>query len=240
MMTNRALISQRRIYRAFLMFYPSSFRREFGDLMSQAFCDRLRDRGAPRTWALVGVDLFHSVPRQIMEVSLMSQKWMGVVTALASVTLVLFFGMGVGPPIVLAGAVVAFVGLLAIVTAKRGDRPTEYLYGGAAPKTWTWWTVLAVLLGGTYVVTALGQLINEPKATHVGALAIMMGFAGLIGFGLRLRKQSRISGNWMVIFATVPALLFFWVIVPTVVGLAIIVGAVMEIARATPQAPAAA
>ena len=240
MMTNRALIGQRRIYRAFLLLYPRSFRREFGDLMSQAFCDRLRDKGAPRTWALVGADLFHSVPQQIMEVSLMSQKWMGAVTALAAVALVTLFVIGVGPPIVLVGAVVAFVGLLAIVSAKRGDRPTEYLYGGAAPKTWTWWTILAALLAGAYVVAALGQLISTPKATHVGALAIMMGFAGLIGFGLRLRKQSRISGNWMVIFATVPALTFFWVIVPTVVALAIIVGAVMEIARATPQAPAAA
>jgi len=234
------MISQRRIYRAFLMFYPGSFRREFGDLMSQAFCDRLRDRGAPRTWALVGADLIHSVPQQIMEVSLMSQKWMGAVTALAAVVLVTLFAIGVGPPIVLLGAVVAFVGLLAIVSAKRGDRPTEYLYGGTAPKTWTWWTILAVLLGATYVVTATGQLIDTPKATNVGALAIMIGFAGLIGFGLRLRKQSRISGNWMVIFATAPALMFFWVIVPTVVGVAIIVGAVVEISRATPQAPAAA
>ena len=239
-MTNKALSSQRRVYRALLLLYPRSFRREFGDLMSQAFCDRLRDRGAPRTLALVGADLFRSVPQQIMEVSLMSQKWMGIITALASVTLVMFFAMGVGPPIILAGALVAFVGLMAIVMAKRGDRPTEYLYGGTAPKTWTWWTVLAVLLGATYVVTATGQLINDPKATNVGALAIMIGFAGLIGFGLRLRKQSRISGNWMVIFATAPALLFFWVIIPTVVGLAIIVGAVMEIARATPQAPAPA
>lgn len=239
-MTNKALISQRRVYRALLLFYPRSFRREFGDLMSQAFCDRLRDRGAPRTWALVGVDLFRSVPQQMMEVSLMSQKWMGALTALASMTLVALFAMGVGPPIVLAGAVVALVGLLAIVSAKRGDRPTEYLYAGAAPKTWTWWTVLAALLAGTYVVTAVGQLINEPKASHVGALAILSGFAGLIGFGLRLRQQSRVSGNWMVIFATVPALLFFWVIVPTVVGLAIIIGAVMEIARATPKAPAPA
>lgn len=44
----------------------------------------------------------------------------------------------------------------------------------------------------------------------------------------------------MIVVAAVPALAFFWVIAPAVVGLAIIIGAVTEISRATPQAPAAA
>jgi hypothetical protein len=189
---------------------------------------------------MVGADIWFSVPEQIMEVPHMSQKWMGSLTVLAAMALVTLFAIGIGPPIVLLGAVVGFFGLLAVVSTKRGERPTEYLYGGGVPKAWTWWTVLAVLLAATYVVTATGQLIDTPKATNVGALAIMSGFAGLIAWGLRLRSHSKISGNWMIIFATVPALMFFWVIVPTVVGVAIIVGAVMEIARATPQAPAAA
>lgn len=207
--------------------------------MTQAFCDRLREKGGSRTWVFVGADLVQSVPQQIMEVSLMSQKWMAALTALASVTLVTALGIGVGPPILLAVAAVAFFGLLSVVAAKRSGRPTEYLYGGTAPRTWTWWTVLATLLAGTYVVAATGQLIDDPKATNVGALGIMIGFAALIAVGLRLRTRSKIAGNWLVIFATVPALMFFWIVVPALVGLAIIIGAVIEISRATPQAPLA-
>jgi hypothetical protein len=239
-MTNRSLSNQRRIYRALLLFYPRSFRRDFGDLMSQAFCDRMQDRGARRTWVLVGTDLAHSVPKQIMEVSLMDQKWLAIVTAMASVALVTALGIGLGPPVVLASAAVALIGFIVVVSSTRSDRPTEYLDGGTAPKTWTWWTVLAAFLAGSYVVLAAGQLIETPKGTNLGALGIAIGFAALIGMGLRLRTQSRITGNWMVIFATTPALMFFWIIIPAVLGLAIIVGAAIEIARATPQAPAAA
>jgi ABC-type long-subunit fatty acid transport system fused permease/ATPase subunit len=44
----------------------------------------------------------------------------------------------------------------------------------------------------------------------------------------------------MVIFATASALMLFWVIVPAVVALAITIGAVTEISRATPHTSAAA
>ncbi|MGH2757732.1 MAG: hypothetical protein ACRDI3_08090 [Actinomycetota bacterium] len=239
MISSQYLRTHRLVYRALLMLYPRSFRRDYRDLMTQAFCDRLKESG-PRTWLLVIPDLFRSIPLQIMEVSLMSQKWMGSFTALAAVALVTALVIGAGPPILLLGAAVAFVGLLAVMAAKRSDRPTEYLYGGLAPKTWRWWTVLAALLAVTYVLAAVGQLIEDPKATNVGALGIMIGFAGLIFVGLRLRARSSIAGNWMIVFATAPALMFFWVVVPALVGLAIIIGAVTEISRATPQAPAAA
>ena len=170
----------------------------------------------------------------------MSQKWMAIVTAMASVSLITALGIGVGPPVLLAAGTVAVAGLLLVVSSKRADRPSEYLYGGTAPRAWTWWTVLAVLLAGAYVIAAAGQLIETPKATNLGALGIAFGFATLIGMGLRLRLQSKITGNWMVIFATTPALMFFWMILPPLMALAIIIGAVMEISRATPKAPATA
>lgn len=238
MIGERSLRRHRRIYGTLLAFYPPSFRREFGQLMAQAFCDRLREKGGPRTWRLIVPDLLQSVPQQITEVSFMSQKWMAAITALASVALLTALAIGAGPPLLLAGAaVVVAVGLLAVLSAKRSGRPTEYLYGGSTPRIWTWWTVLAALLATTYVLAAIGQLINDPKPTNVGALAIITGFAGLIVAGLRLRARSRIAGNWMVILATAPALMFWWVIVPALVAIAIISGAVMEISRATPQVP---
>jgi hypothetical protein len=147
-------------------------------------------------------------------------------------------GIGLGSPMVLVALAVTTVGLLVVLSRKASDRPTEYLYyGGGTPKALTWWTLLALLLAAVYVLAAAAQLIDDPKATNVGALGIMVGFSSLILGGLRLRGRSQIWGNWMVIFATVPALMFFWIIVPALVGLAIIAGALIEIIRATPQQP---
>jgi hypothetical protein len=208
--------------------------------MVQIFHDRLKERGAPTTWFLIASDLFRSVPTQIMEASLMSHKWMGAFAFLSAVALIVAMAIGAGPPLLLMVGVLLMVGLLGGLASRRDDRPTEYLYGGTTPKLWTWWTILAAVLGAVYVVMATGQLIADPKGTNVGALGIMMGFAALIALGLRLRSRSKVSGNWMIVFATIPALTFFWIIVPAVVGLAIIAGAVMEISRAAPSTPAAA
>ena len=227
-----------RLYRVFLLLYPPSFRRDYGHLMAQAFSDRIKERGARRTWVLIGRDLWLSIPRQILEVSHMDQRWLGALTALSALLFMVAIGIGLGSPIVLVTITVTTVGLLVVLSRKASDRPTEYLYyGGGTPKALTWWTLLALLLAAVYVLAAVAQLIDDPKATNVGALGIMIGFSALILGGLRLRGRSKIWGNWMVIFATVPALMFFWIIVPALVGLAIIAGALIEIIRATPQQP---
>ena len=230
----------RGVYRIFLLLYPPSFRREYGALMLQAFNDRLREKGAARTWLLVIPDLVGSIPQQILEVSFMSQKWMAALTAVGVTVMLAGFVVGSRLPLFLIGGVFAAVSLLALGATKRSGRPAEYLYGGNAPRRWTWWTVLAALLGATYVTGGVGQLINEPKATNVGALGFAIAFAGMIALGLRLRSRSRVSGNWLVIAATAPALALFWMIVPAVIGLAIIVGALIELAKASPKAPLAA
>lgn len=230
----------RGIYRLLLLLYPRSFRREYGGLMTQAFSDQLKEKGDARTWMFVLADLSFSVPQQILEVSLMSQKWMAALAATGSCLVLAAFVIGTGPPLLLMvglGLVLGLSGFLSLWAAKRNGTSTEFSYGLSDPKAWTWWTVLAALLAVTYVVAAAGQLISDPKGTNVGALAIMTGFAGLIAGGLRLRSQSRIAGNWMIVVATIPALAFFWIVVPAVVGIAIIIGAATEISRATPQAP---
>lgn len=173
----------------------------------------------------------------------MNQMWMAALAAAGTAVFLATMVVGTDPPLSVVGvgigSFVALLALLSLWSAKRSGRPTEFTYGGSRPKTWRWWTVLAALLAATYVVGATGQLISDPKGTNVGALAIAIGFAGLIAGGLRLRSQSRIAGNWMVVVASIPALTFFWVIVPAVLGLAIIIGSVTEIARAKPQAPVA-
>lgn len=235
---------QRGFYRALLFAYPGSFRREYGGLMTQAFSDRLVEKGAMRTWMMIAGDLPPSVSQQILEVSTMNQMWMAALAAAGTAVILATMVVGAGSPISVVGvgigSFVALLALLSLWSAKRAGRSTEFSFGGSRPKTWRWWTVMAALLGATYIVGATGQLISDPKGTNVGALAIALGFAGLIAGGLWLRSRSRVAGNWMVVVASVPALTFFWVIVPAVLGLAIIIGSVTEIARAKPQAPVAA
>ena len=238
---SRAEWFQRGIFRAVLFLYPSSFRREYGADMTQVFFDRIRDRGAVRTWLLVIGDLPLSVPQQILEATMMNQMWMAVVAAAGTAVILATFVLGAGAPVSLIFLGVGlFAGLLSglsLWSARRNGHPAEftYSYGDARPQWWTWWTVLAMLLGVAYVVGAVLQLIADFKGTNIGAVGIALAFAGLIFGGLMLRSRSRIAGNWMVVVATVPALAFFWVIVPAVVAIAIIIGSVGEVAKATPR-----
>ena len=169
------------------------------------------------------------------------ERWLAVFTALAAVALVTFLMIGMGSPLMLVIGIVFVVAIAAFVaTARRGARSTEYvLREGPAPKRWTWWTVLATALAGLYVLAGIGQLIDDPKATNVGALFVIICFAGFIVGGLALRQRQSLAGYWMVIFATVPALMFFWALWPPLIALAIIFGAVIEMTRA-PQTPQAA
>jgi hypothetical protein len=240
---SRSFASQR-FYRVLLFAYPRSFRRDYGELMAQAFGDRLREKGAPRAWGLVVTDLALSLPQQLMEVSLMSQRWMAGVAAAGTALILSTMFIGAGSPItILSLGIGLFAGILAALSfwsAKRNGRPSEFSYGGVTPKLWKWWTVLAVVLGALYVVAATAQLISDPKGTNVGALGIALGFAALIAGGLALRSRSHVSGNWMVAIATVPSLAFFWIVWPAAVGLAIIFGSVAEVTKAAPRTAAPA
>lgn len=208
--------------------------------MAQAFGDRLHERGAVRTWAEVGSDLIRSIPEQIMEVSIMNRNLMPALAAGGAGLVVAAMLFGLGPPMPILFGGIVFLTILIALSVKRTPRSSEFSYGAIAPKAWTWWTVMAVGLGFLYVIPATGQLISNPKATHYGALGAACLFAGVIGVGLFLRSRSRTGGNWMVAFATVPALMFFWAIWPPVVAIAVIIGAVKEISGRSPQAPAAA
>jgi hypothetical protein len=223
-----------------LFLYPGSFRRDYGDLMAQAFGDRLHERGAARTWAGVATDLIRSIPEQIMEVSLMNRNMMPAVAAVGAALIVAAMLIGLGSPMLILFGGLGLLAILLAVSARRTERPSEFSYDAIAPKSWTWWTVLAVALGAVYVIPATAQLIQHPKGTNVGALGAACAFAGLIGLGLFLRSRSRAEGNWVIVFATVPALAFFYFIWPPVVAIAVIIGAVKEISGRSPQAPAAA
>lgn len=240
-MSRRTLGFHRGLYRSLLFLYPPAFRSEYGSLMTQAFSDRLGEKGALRTWMLVIPDLWLSIPEQILEVSLMNQTWVAAAAAVGAALMLASLVVGGGPPITLvglgAGFLLASLASICLFAANRRGRPTEFAYR-AIPKRWTWWTVLSVGLAVTYVVAAAGLLVSDPKATNASALVAAIAFAAVIVGGLALRRRSRVAGNGMIALGAVPTLPFFWMIYPPIVGVAVIVGAVAEVARATYQGPA--
>ena len=217
------------LYRALLHLYPRAFRREYGALMTEAFSERLAERGSRRAWVSIAGDLSLSVPQQTLRETFMSQVWMTKVTVLAASAMVV--ATWVGGSSLLLGVGVGLVGFLGLWSADLGSRHAKSVSSDAGLKLWTWWTVLAGGLAGAYVAAAAAQMFNDPKSTNLGAFALMVGFAALIALGLALRSRSLGIGHWTVIIATVPALVFVWMIVPPLVAIAIICGAALEMAK---------
>lgn len=220
----------RTLYGALLHLYPSAFRREYGGLMVDAFSDRLAERGTRQTWASMARDLSLSVPQQTLRETFMRQRWMAEVTVLIAIAMVAATWVGAGSSL-LFGYGVGFVAFLGLWSADLDSRRDHSVTTDVGPKRWTWWTVLAAAMAAAYVIAAAVQMLGDPKATNIGAFALMVGFAGLIALGLNLRSRSLGIGYWIVIIAMVPALVFVWMVVPPLVAIAVICGAALEMSK---------
>ena len=221
----------RTLYAALLHLYPRTFRREYGGLMTEAFSDRLAERGTRHTWATIARDLSYSVPQQTLRETFMSQRWMAGVTVLLTFAMLAATWVGGGSSLLFAYGL-GFVAFLGLWSADLSSRRVQSTDTDVGPKRWTWWTMLAAAMAGLYVLAAGAQMLNDPKATNVGAFALMMGFAGVVVLGLVLRSRSLGIGPWMVVIAMIPALVFYWLIVPPLVAIAVICGAASERSKA--------
>jgi hypothetical protein len=229
-MSGSARFMHRTLYGALLHLYPSVFRREYGGLMADAFSDRLAERGARQTWASMARDLSCSVPQQTLRETFMRQRWMAEVTVVVAITMAAATWVGAGPSL-LFGCGVGFVAFLGLWSADLDSQRAHSVTIDVGPKRWAWWTVLGAAMAVAYVIAAAAQMLSVPKATNVGAFALMLGFAGVIALGLALRSRSQGVGYWMVIIAMVPALIFVWMVVPPLVAIAVICGAALEISK---------
>ena len=198
--------------------------------MAEAFSERLAERGSRRTWVSIAGDLSLSVPQQTLRETFMRQRWMAEVTVLVAIAMVGATWLGAGSSL-LFGYGVGFVAFLGLWSADLESRRDHSVTTDVGPKRWTWWTVLAGGLAVAYVIAAAGQMLSDPKPTNLGAFVLMVGFAGVIALGLALRSRSHGIGYWMVIIATVPALIFVWMVVPPLVAIAVICGAALEMSK---------
>jgi len=202
------------LYRALVVLYPRSFRKEYGEAMNQLFGDRLRELGA-RAWLETVADLVRTVPHQRMEAVMASPSpgtRVGVLVAFVAAAVAASIGLGGGvvPLLVVIAAVLVIVGKRAVISAPFGERAPLW-----PAVTQAWWAPLGALLGVAMIVLGIGTIF---EAHNLGGRIIGSGLLLLLGctmlLGLMRRPFDRVAGNSMILVATVPAFAFFWIIVP--------------------------
>lgn len=216
----------RTLYRSLLWLYPRSFRSDFAEPMTQLFADRLRDRGW-RAWFEAAPDLVRTVPVQRLEAAMARLSPRGRIASLAvivvaAVLVAVGFGGGAAPLVVLLAAA---AGLLAIVKQRGLVTP----FGERAPLwpavTQAWWAPLAGLLGAAMLVFAVGTVFEAHNwGGRIFGTSLLFALGSCMLLGLMRRPFDRVTGNSMILVATIPAFAFFWVIVPTVFALLVWIG----------------
>ncbi|HUQ62828.1 MAG TPA: hypothetical protein VM121_03640 [Acidimicrobiales bacterium] len=227
------------MYRALLVLYPRSFRRDYSEPMAQLFGDQLGHAGW-RVWLRAVPDLTRTVPTERIE-EIMARLGTGArVAALAFIVVgavAVSVGLGGGAVPILA---IAFVAVL--ITQRRLFASTRH--GEHAPlraaAVQAWWAPLAALLGVAMVVGGIGTIFEAHNwGGRVFGSALLLAFGGGMLFGLMRRPFDRLAGNSMILLATIPALAFFWVIVPAVLAILVWIGVMSSgFSDRSPAAPA--
>jgi len=214
----------RALYRALLSLYPRSFRQSYAEPMAQLFGDRLRDVGA-RAWLRTVPDLVRTVPTERIEATMSSLSPGARVAALAFVVLgacVVVIGTGGGAVPIVAIAVVA-------VLVTQRQMFLSIPHGERAPLrhavVQAWWAPVAGLLGLTTVVAGVGTIFEAHNwGGRVFGSTLLLAFGLAMLFGLMRRPFDRMLGNSLILLATIPAVLIFWLIVPPIAAAVIWTG----------------
>ena len=184
MATERSISRHVRLYRAVLVLYPRTFRRNYREPMVQLFGDCVRTAGA-RVWLRAIPDLLRTVPTQRIEAVMARLRPSARVAALLFIVLgsaVVALGSGVGVGFV---SVIA-VGVVVLVAAQRGLF-TPVFRGERAPLrhalVQAWWAPVAGLLGLAMLFFGVGTIFEAHNwGGRVFGSALLLAF----GFGMLL------------------------------------------------------
>jgi hypothetical protein len=213
-----------RLYRALLMLYPRSFRRDYREPMLQLFGDCVRERGA-KIWLRTIPDLIRTVPVLRLEAVMAGRHTASKVVALVLVVIGAVVASGVGGPAIVAALAIGVVAVLALgrgtlVPVFRGERAPL-----RAALVQTWWAPIVGVAAGALILLGFGTIFEAHNwGGRIFGSAILMGFGFLMLYALTRRPFARMSSNALILIMTVPGFLFFWAVWPTVISLAIWIG----------------
>jgi hypothetical protein len=179
-------------------------------------------------WRRAIPDLVRTIPAQRTE-AFMNRLRRPFGTVAAIVLIVLgFAALAVGRGIRAGFLPVVLLGLLILIAAQRRVF-TPVFRGERAPLrhalVQAWWAPLAGLLGFAMIFFGVGTIFEAHNwGGRVFGSAVLFAFGFGMLHGLRRRPFSRETGNALILVTTMPAMVFFWVIVPTVVAIVIWVG----------------
>ena len=227
-------------YRALLALYPRSFRADYGEPMTHLFADRVRDVGA-KAWLRTIPDLIKTVPVQRTETAMSRLSPGARVIAIALIVLgatVVSIGLGGGALPVVLVALVALVASQRKLFALIPGRDHAPLLQSVVQ---TWWAPVAGGLGLLTLAAGAANIIwaSNTSGRIVGSTLLLAFGAGMF-YGLVRRPFSRPAGNALILLTTIPALLVFWLVVPTVLALVVWIGVITSgfgdrpVAAATP------
>lgn len=217
------MASHEAVYRALLVLYPRSFRRDYAGPMTQLFADRVRDVGA-KAWLRAVPDLIRTLPTERIEAVMGRLGPVAPVLALAFAVLgatAITMGLGVGALPVIAVAVVAILfGQRRAFASLGGERaPLRHALLQA------WWAPLAGLLSLGMLVAGIGTVFEAHNlGGRIVGSSLLLAFGCGMLLGLMRRPFSRTQGNTVILVATVPAMVMWWTIVPPLVAVAVWVG----------------
>ena len=224
MVSPRSVARHRSVYRAALRLYPRPFREHYGEPMVQVFGDQLRDFGA-RAWFRMIFDLVRNVPAQRVEAAMSSTSPAARVVALAVIVLgaaVVSIGLGGGFVPVVALAVVALLVTQQrfFASIPRGERaPLRHAVVQA------WWAPVAGLLGLVMILAGIGTIFEAHNwGGRIVGSGLLLAFGSAMFFGLMRRPFARQAGNSVILLATIPALPFFWMVLPPLAAILIWIG----------------
>lgn len=214
------------VYRRLLVLYPPSFRREYGEPMTQLFGDRVRDRGSLRAWAGVLPDLVRTVPTQRIEAAMTHLS-----TSARILIVTLFIAVCAFTVVVRGGGLVIPAAIALVVVAATQRRHLRGLLRGGERAPFlrslvqTWWAPVAVALAGFEILFAIEVMLrgaNLPGRIIGGGLAMASGLG--IFNGLMRRPFERAYGNVFVLLGTLLPLMIFWMLVPPLAAIIVWVG----------------
>lgn len=214
---------QLRLYRALLVLYPQSFRRDYGDAMAQLHTDLLREAGA-KVWRRAVVDLCTSVITQRTEAAMSMSPAARVITLAAVGVGASLAVIGIG-----GGGVVVVIAVFVVALLFTQRRSLAALAGERvslrAALTQAWWAPVAALLGAAMLAAGVGTIFEAHNlGGRIVGSSLLLAFGAAMLLGLLRRPHAREAGNTLVLIATVPAFPFFWLVVPTVAALVVWVG----------------